>query len=126
MVVHGSKGVLVTDGGSVAKMPPLAGASSQPVIRRFLAGNYAMAKAVLRWGRDLLGRARQFVAAPDPASGPEDPLRLPRETGHLTVIEQFVRHLREGTAPPVSWEEAYFTMRLVDQIGRGIQAAVER
>ena len=130
MVIHGSKAVLITDGCPVARLP-LVSATIGPVgtssaMRQFLSGNKALAQAVLRRMRRLVSRSQQPVSASAAASVPKNPLSLPRGTGHLTVIEQFVRHVREDTDPPVSWDEAYLTMKLVDQIGRGIQAAVEQ
>lgn len=117
MTVHGSKGVLITDGGSVTKLPLRA---ASPV-RQFL----SVGKAIMRAG---VSRMRRLVKTSLSAvsGAPKDTLSPARGTGHLAVIEQFVRHVREDAAPPVSWDEAYMTMKLVDQIGRGIQAAVEQ
>lgn len=122
MVIHGSKGVLVTDGSVVTRFPLQPTPTPRSPMRQLLSAT----KAIMRAG---LGRMRRLVKERSRSAGssiPKDTLGLPKGTGHLTVIEQFVRHIREDTDAPVSWDEAYLTMKLADQIGRRIQAAVEQ
>jgi predicted dehydrogenase len=104
MVIHGSKGVMVTDGVVLTKYP-MPSFTAQAVARFVsIAGT-------------LAGMVRQKISGGEVA-------RLAKGTGHFAVVEQFVRHVREDAAPPVSWDEAYDTMRLVDEIGHAIEAAI--
>jgi predicted dehydrogenase len=105
MTVYGSKGVLMTDGMSLIRV------SGGSPIRQFVASG----KALARFGVGKMKGAAKRVSsrAPNVAAG----------TGHLTLITRFVKFIRDEGDSPVSWDEAYSTMCLVDQIGRKIDQA---
>jgi len=48
------------------------------------------------------------------------------DSGHLQNIGQFINHITKDETPPVSWEEAYHTVQLTEEIGLEIEKVMEK
>ena len=110
MLICGTKGILFGDYNSVMRLPVR---TSGPV-KQFINGTKGILGKPLRAVRKILKKAgspsRETAPRPQP------------KPGHLPVIEGFVNHLLRGAPEPVTWEEAYWTMKTTEEIGKAIEA----
>lgn len=106
MYIHGSKGVIVSDATSAHMI------TDTSEIKRFISAGMMIGKKGLRRAIGVVKRK-------------ESSKNLAWGTGHLELIERFLSHLDNDTPTPVSWEEAYFTMSMLSEIGSAIQHAAD-
>ena len=105
LVVHGSRSVWASDTSRLVRL-------SSPAGLRDIVGDRLSA-----WRHFVRGSARRWLGVPR---------RHEAALAHRRAIQAFVRHVRGECPPPVTWEEAIWTMRLTDQIGRAIEDAGSR
>lgn len=131
MFIYGSRGVFFVDDAMACRLPFPAPPPNLPPVQTFTTASHLKqgVKGVIRGGvRRIGGYLRKAPPAPamSPASVPAATIRPKSQSvTHERVIREFVNHVRYDLPVPTTWDEALFTMRLADEIGRAIVRQVK-
>lgn len=122
MMVYGSKGVLFSDSASTTRLPLSVERAQQTSLMHLLIGGKGLVHGALRRAKRLIARS---PVTPIASAGAQR--RTESEIqGHDKVVEKFIQHIKNDSPPPTSWEEARFTMKLAEEVGRAIQDKVAK